>query len=111
MTPRKLLQWGFVIAAIFWFVVISLHVAQEVFTQQFPLLERVLQTQNAIVLSTLIVAGAAVGATIVVFLFGATRGGRIELNVWGLKAAGPSGPVLLWTVAFVAIVTAVAALR
>jgi hypothetical protein len=109
MTPRKLLSWAFSISAIFWIVLMIFHVGQEVYTRQFPILERLLDTNHAVIASFFIVAVSASIATFIIFLFGGTRG-AIEFNALGVKIKGPSGPIVLWCIAFLVIMAGIVAL-
>ena len=110
MTPKKFLQWVISISAAFWIVLMFFHVSQEVYFQDFPILRMLLATRHPIILSFVMVCAAAAIATLVVFLFGATAG-KIQIKIFGLNLSGPSGPVILWCVAFLVLMAGLVALR
>lgn len=110
MSVRQFIKWTFAISAAFWALLMSAHVAQEVYFRDFPILRRLLQTDHAVIVSFVIVAAASVIATLIVIVFGATAG-KLEFEALGLKLKGPSGPVALWCAAFLAIMAGIIATK
>lgn len=55
------------------------------------------------------IPAAGVGALLIVALFRTTEG-QIRFELWGLKFEGASGPIVMWVIAFLAIVLGIRAL-
>ena len=106
MTPRKFTQW---IVAIFVAAVALLLVAHfsfEVLNQEYIAFgagaEMVRNNQlNISGIISAIVAAAI--STFLVFLFGGTRG-ALDFKALGFQFTGPSGPITLWCMCFIAII-------
>lgn len=80
-------------------------VAQDLFYGQFPRLERLFGVRSPLVGTlALLVVDAAI-ASVVIFAFRSTRG-SLEFSALGFKMTGPSGPVVLWTAAFLLVAVA-----
>lgn len=109
MTPRKLIEWGIAISALVVFLGFLATLFSDLFYyRQFPRLETLLGSENLGILPILFVVVASVLATFVVLLFRYTRG-SLEFNALGVKFTGPSGPILLWVVSFMAVSAALIA--
>lgn len=105
MTHKKFLQWAVTIFSVLLMAASLYAIIEDVYYAKFPRLEALLGISDGRLEAILIVGVAAAVATFVVFLFGATRG-NLEFKAIGISFTGPSGPVLLWTVVFVAFVAA-----
>lgn len=110
MFVRQFVKWTIAISAAFWMVLMFFHVAQGVYFRDFPILRTLLQTSHAVIVSFLIVVGAAAISTLLVIAFGATAG-HLEFEALGVKLRGPSGPIVLWCVAFLVIMVGIVALK
>ncbi len=76
------------------------------FYHGFPRLNTLLGIHSSILNAALLATFAAGFATIVVVLFRANTG-TLEFSALGIRFQGPSGPILLWVVAFLAIAVAI----
>jgi hypothetical protein len=110
VTPKRFLQWVFCLGAAFWTVLMVFHITQEVYFRDFPILRLVLETRHPVMVSFIGVCIAAALAALLVFLLGATRGGKITFTAFGTKFSGPSGPVVLWCVTFLVLMAGMIAL-
>ena len=75
------------------------------YSGEFPRLESLTQISNPTINSIILVSFAALISTLVVFFIRSSRG-SLEFSLLGLKFKGPSGPITLWILTFLALVLA-----
>lgn len=109
MTPRKLTEWVVALLVASVSILAIFAIARDVIGSRTPLLDQLLGTDNSARAAVFVVAVAAAIALAIVRLFRATKG-NLEFEAIGIKFRGPSGPVLLWTVSFLAVCGAAVAL-
>lgn len=108
MTPKKLVEWAIALTAIFLMFMFILTLGDDLLLiGGFPRLRRFLEIDIMRPIFLVAIAGAI--ASFATFLLKSNRG-TLEFSALGIKFSGPSGPVLLWVVIFIAVSVAITAL-
>ena len=102
MLPRKVIAWSFAVAIPVLMVGFLYFLFRDLIYHDFPNLRAISGIKSPILQIALIVTVAAIPATFIIFLLESTRG-SLEFSVLGIKLKGPSGPILLWVVVFLAV--------
>lgn len=110
MTHKAFLQWAVSIVIAILLVAFTFAVLLGIFHTESPRLNGVFGISRSKLEAAFLVGVAAALATVVVVLFGTTRG-SLEFKALGVSFTGPSGPVLLWAVVFLAVTTALIIFR
>ncbi|MFL6263456.1 MAG: hypothetical protein ACJ76Y_27505 [Thermoanaerobaculia bacterium] len=109
MSPRKLAEWVAAVSGTFFAVVVLLGISREIITQKTPLLDHLFGTKSpTVAVSAVLLLAAAISFTLVLLL--RATSGPLEFQALGLEFRGPSGPLLLWAVCFMAVCAGAVAL-
>ena len=107
MKPKDLFAWTFAIVVSVLLVAVTCFLLIDWYHADFSRLGAVLLLEQKFQLTRFQQAGfvvliAALPATFIVWFFRSTRG-DLEFSALGVRFKGPSGPILLWVVSFLAI--------
>jgi hypothetical protein len=101
MKPKELVAWTFAIGFSLFAALAGIALAHDTLIMDFPRFRALLSIDGQLTRAAAIVAIAALPATFLVFLLGASRG-NIEYSVLGIKVKGVAAPPVLWTLVFLA---------
>ena len=101
-TPRKFLAWIFASAMALLVFLALVLLLLDLYQGRFPRLAALTSVSSPLGQALIVAATAAAVATVLIIVLAATRG-SLEFSALGVSFKGPSGPLLLWTVVFLAV--------
>lgn len=102
ISPKDLVAWSLAITIPILLVMVMFFLFMDLTYHDFPNLRALSGIKSPLLQIALIVVIASIPATFIVFLLQSTRG-ELEFSVLGIKLKGPSGPILLWVITFLAV--------
>lgn len=105
MTPKKVVQWTIAVLCVFGAIFfMMLTIAFLIFPNKFFQFDVMVDENLFHIEGLILLVISIVVPTFILFLFGSTRGGQVELSALGMKMKGPSGPIILWCLVFILLI-------